>query len=135
MGGIDNTDDIEKRKCLAFDMDTKALQTHYKNGNWHTAYNDIGAFLAQKDFTHEQGSVYDSKYAMDEKKLALIVNDLCDAFKWFAPCVKSIRGYDLPEVVDFTLQVKERNIANDIQTQIQITKTTTKSNIINKRKK
>ena len=72
MGGIDNTDDIEKRKCLAFDMDTKALQKYYKDDNWRNAYNDIGAFFAQKDFTREQGSVYDSKYAMDKKKLALI---------------------------------------------------------------
>lgn len=101
-----------KRKCIAFDMDTNALKEHYKNSDWHNAYNDIGAFLNKKGFTREQGSVYDSKFEMDNKNLALIIDELCDNFSWFAPCLKSIRGYDRPVVVDFTIQVKEHNKYN-----------------------
>lgn len=62
-------------------MDTKALQKYYKDDNWRNAYNDIGAYLNKQDFTHEQGSVYDSKNPMSKTELTLIINSLFKQFK------------------------------------------------------
>lgn len=99
-----------KRKCIAFDMDTKELQNHYTNGDWHNAYEDIGKFLAQKGFERSQGSVYDSKKAMRNADIGEIIDDICNKFEWFIPSVKSIRGYDQPKIVDYTEQIKEKAI-------------------------
>ena len=104
-----------KRKCIAFDMDTKELKERYTNGNWHNAYEDIGKFLAKKGFERSQGSVYDSKKAMKSSNLGSIINQLSKKFKWFAPSVKSIRGYDQPEeIVDYTEQIKEKAIDKEL---------------------
>ncbi len=97
-----------KRKCIAFDIDTKELKKHYKGSDWHNAYDDIGRFLDKRGFERSQGSVYDSKKAMKNSAIGEIIDDICDKFKWFAPCVKSIRGYDQPKVVDYTKQATER---------------------------
>ena len=88
-------------------MDTKELKKHYKGSDWHNAYDDIGRFLDKRGFERSQGSVYDSKKAMKNSAIGEIIDDICDKFKWFAPCVKSIRGYDQPKVVDYTKQATD----------------------------
>lgn len=88
-------------------MDTKQLKEYYGDDNWRNAYNDIGAFLHKYGFTREQGSVYDSTYAMDRNELSDIIDSLCKKLKQFGYCVKSIRGYDQPEIIDFTEQAQE----------------------------
>lgn len=115
-----------KKRCIAFDMDTKALQKYYKDDNWRNAYNDIGAYLHKQDFTHEQGSVYDSKNPMSKTELTLIINSLFKQFKWFPLCVKSIRGYEQPDVVNYTPQAKEY-IDRDYIKFISIAKKSSKS--------
>ena len=122
----DNISDIKKKKrCIAFDMNTKALQKYYKDNNWRNAYNDIGLFLDKQGFTHEQGSVYDSKDSISNNELTLIINSLFKRFKWFPLCVKSIRGYERPEVVDYTPQAKDY-IDKDYIELISIAKKVTK---------
>ena len=33
---------------------------------------------------------------------------------WFPQCVKSIRGYDQPVMIDYTLQIKDRFESQDL---------------------
>ncbi|BDB65753.1 hypothetical protein T36_2232 (plasmid) [Helicobacter cinaedi] len=37
----------KKLKSIAFDLDTKALQEHYTESDWHNAYNDISIFKSK----------------------------------------------------------------------------------------
>lgn len=104
----------KKKKCIAFDMDTKQLEKYYGSDNWQNTYKDIGALLHKFGFTREQGSVYDSQYEMDKDELTLIIKSLCKKLQWFPYCVKSIRGYDQPEVIDFTEQAQETIIKENI---------------------
>ena len=121
-----------KKRCIAFDMDTKALQKYYKDDNWRNAYNDIGAYLHKQDFTHEQGSVYDSINPMTKTELTLIINGIFKQFKWFPLCVKSIRGYEQPDVVNYTPQAKEY-IDRDYIKFISIAKKSSKSKTATKK--
>lgn len=104
----------KKKRCIAFDMDTKQLEKYYGSDNWQNAYKDIGALLHKFGFTREQGSVYDSQYAMNEKELGNIIDSLCYKLEWFGYCVKSIRGYEQPEITDYTEQAQDFVIENNI---------------------
>lgn len=113
-------------------MNTKALQKYYKDDNWRNAYTDIGAYLHKQGFTHEQGSVYDSKNPISKTELTLIINSLFKQFKWFPLCVKSIRGYEQPDVVNYTPQAKEY-IDRDYIKFISIAKKSSKSKTATKK--
>ena len=104
-----------KLKSIAFDLDTKALQEHYSKGDWHNAYNDIGNFLAQQGFMRMQGSVYDSTTKFSDEGLGKLIEKMSDTLTWLPQCVKSIRGYDQPVMIDYTQQLQDRAIAQDLQ--------------------
>lgn len=98
----------KKLKSIAFDLDTKALQEHYIKGDWHNAYNDIGSFLHKHHFEHTQGSVYDSTTKFNDDELGVLILKMSDTLTWLPQCVKSIRGYDQPVMIDYTQQLKDR---------------------------
>ena len=99
----------KKLKTIAFDLDTKILKERYTKGDWHNAYSDIRAFIEKKHFKHVQGSVYDSNIKMNDFELGDLVNDMCRNFKeWLPQCIKSIRGYDQPMMIDYTEQVRDK---------------------------
>lgn len=98
----------KKLKSIAFDLDTKALQEHYTKGDWHNAYNDIGSFLHKHHFEHTQGSVYDSTTKFSDDELGVLILKMSDTLTWLPQCVKSIRGYDQPVMIDYTQQLKDR---------------------------
>lgn len=102
-GKIDN----KKLKTIAFDLDTKALQEHYTESDWHNAYNDIGSFLAKYDFMRMQGSVYDSTTKFSDDELGDLIEKMGRQLTWLSHCVKSIRGYDQPMMIDYTQQLKD----------------------------
>ncbi len=104
-----------KLKSIAFDLDTKALQEHYTKGDWHNAYNDIGNFLAQQGFMRMQGSVYDSTSRFSDYELGDLIIEMSKNLTWLPQCVKSIRGYDQPVMIDYTQQLQDRAIAQDLQ--------------------
>ena len=97
----------KKLKSIAFDLDTKALQEHYTNGDWHNAYSDIGDFLAGQGFMRMQGSVYDSTSKFSDDDLGVLILKMSEELTWLAECVKSIRGYDQPIMIDYTQQLKD----------------------------
>ena len=97
----------KKLKSIAFDLDTKALQEHYTNGDWHNAYSDIGDFLAEQGFMRMQGSVYDSTTKFSDRELGYLIQTMSEELTWLAECVKSIRGYDQPIMIDYTQQLKD----------------------------
>ena len=109
-------------KSIAFDLDTKALQEHYKNGDWHNAYNDISSFLGEHKFKHMQGSVYDSTTKFSDRELGDLIQTMGDALSWLPQCVKSIRGYDQPVMIDYTLQLKDRCVSQDLSLSNETTK-------------
>lgn len=98
----------KKLKSIAFDLDTKVLQEHYTKGDWHNAYNDIGSFLHKHHFEHTQGSVYDSTTKFNDDELGVLILKMSDTLTWLPQCVKSIRGYDQPVMIDYTQQLKDR---------------------------
>ena len=104
----------KKLKSIAFDLDTKALQEHYIKGDWHNAYNDIAGFLERFGFVHSQGSVYDSTTKFSDEGLGKLIEKMSDTLTWLPQCVKSIRGYDQPVMIDYTQQIKDRAMAQDL---------------------
>lgn len=104
-----------KLKSIAFDLDTKALQEYYPKGDWHNAYNDIGNFLAKYKFEHMQGSVYDSTTKFSDEELGDLIEKMSDTLTWLPQCVKSIRGYDQPVMIDYTQQLQDKFIAQSLQ--------------------
>ncbi|SQC36494.1 hybrid protein contained Cpp29 and VapD [Helicobacter fennelliae] len=121
---------VKKLKSIAFDLDTKALQEHYTKGDWHNAYNDIAAFLDKQHFTHSQGSVYDSTTKFSDDGLGKLIEKMNSELTWLAHCIKSIRGYDQPVMIDYTLQLKD-SITQDLtleKTKKSLTKRTHKRN-------
>ena len=103
----------EKLKTIAFDLDTKALQEYYPKNDWHSAYNDIGVFLGKQGFIHSQGSIYDSTTPFSDESLGKLIEKMNGEFSWLAYCVKSIRGYDQPVMIDYTQQLKD-NTTQDL---------------------
>lgn len=99
--------DNKRLKSIAFDLDTKALQERYTKGDWHNAYNDIAAFLDKQHFTHSQGSVYDSTTKFSDRELGDLIEKMGKKLTWLPQCVKSIRGYDQPVMIDYTQQLKD----------------------------
>lgn len=108
---------IKKLKSIAFDLDTKALQEYYDKGDWHNAYNDIAMFLGEYDFIHIQGSVYDSTTKFSDAGLGRVVERMCKELTWFPQCVKSIRGYDQPVMIDYTQQLQDKFLSQDLNLQ------------------
>ncbi|CAM3310104.1 VapD [Helicobacter labetoulli] len=103
----------KKLKSIAFDLDTKALQEYYPKNDWHNAYNDIGVFLSSYNFVRMQGSVYDSTTPFSDDELGVLILKMGDTLTWLPHCVKSIRGYDQPVMIDYTQQLKD-NITQDL---------------------
>ena len=101
----------KKLKSIAFDLDTKALQEHYTKGDWHNAYNDINSFLYKQNFIHTQGSVYDSTTKFSDEELGILVKKMSNEFQWLSECVKSIRGYDQPVMIDYTEQIRDKSLS------------------------
>lgn len=97
----------KKLKSIAFDLDTKALQEHYTESDWHNAYNDISIFLSNYDFVRMQGSVYDSTTLFSDDELGVLILKMGNTLTWLPQCVKSIRGYDQPVMIDYTQQLKD----------------------------
>lgn len=83
------------KKTINFDLDTKALQEQYPNGNWHKAYEDIKDFLKSKDFSHRQGSGYISNKELSENRVSKILIEMSQELSWLNGCVKEIDVADL----------------------------------------
>ena len=98
----------KKLKSIAFDLDSKALKENYTKGDWHNAYNDINSYLNEKGFKHTQGSVYDSTTQFSDDELGSLIQKMAKKLTWLPQCVKSIRGYDQPVMIDYTLQLKDK---------------------------
>lgn len=103
----------KKLKTIAFDLDTKALQEYYTESDWHNAYNDIAVFLGKQGFIHSQGSIYDSTTLFSDDELGVLILKMGNTLTWLPHCVKSIRGYDQPVMIDYTQQLKD-NTTQDL---------------------
>ena len=98
--------------AISFDLDTKVLQQSYPNPSWQNAYSDVGRFLREQGFAHQQGSVYFGDDTIDVVRCQMAVQQLTIEFDWFAPSVRDIRmlriedNNDLRPAIEFALQLK-----------------------------
>lgn len=49
------------------------------------------------------------------EELGFFILEICEKLPWLSLCIKSIRGYDQPLIIDYTLQVKENFLSKDLQ--------------------
>jgi virulence-associated protein VapD len=98
--------------AISFDLDTKVLQQSYPSASWQNAYADIGRFLRERGFDHQQGSVYFGDDTIDVVRCQITVQELAVEFDWFGPSVRDIRmlriedNNDLMPAVEMALQFK-----------------------------
>ena len=78
------------RKYLNFDLDTKALQEWYPDGDWHNAYMDIRRYLEEHGFEHRQGSGYISRKNLNLLQATVIVQRMAREYLWLQPCLKEL---------------------------------------------
>ena len=100
--------------AISFDLDTQVLQQSYPSPSWQNAYADIGKFLRERGFDHQQGSVYFGDDTIDVVRCQLTVQEMTIEFDWFAPSVRDIRmlriedNNDLRPAIDLALSMKSR---------------------------
>ncbi len=100
--------------AISFDLDTKVLQPSYPSPSWQNAHHDIGRFLRERGFDHQQGSAYFGDETVDVVRCQLTVQELTLEFEWFAPSVRDIRmlrieeNNDLQPAIDLALLMKQR---------------------------
>jgi virulence-associated protein VapD len=98
--------------AISFDRDTKVLQQSYPSASWQSANTDIGRFLRERGFDHQQGSVYFGDDTIDVVRCQITVQELAVEFDWFGPSVRDIRmlriedNNDLMPAVEMALQFK-----------------------------
>ena len=102
--------------AISFDLDTKVLQQSYPSPSWQNAYLDIGRFLRERGFDHQQGSVYFGDDTIDVVRCQTTVQQLAVEFDWFGPSVRGIRmlriedNNDLMPAVEMALQFKSGSV-------------------------
>ena len=77
--------------AIVFDLDTNSLKDVYGGPSWNNAYTDFRNFLRKRGFEWQQGSTYFGDETVNEVSCVLTIQDLTDAFDWFAPVVRDIR--------------------------------------------
>lgn len=94
--------------AITFDLDTKALESHYPNpNNWRKAYDDIAVFLSDYGFTRQQGSVYFGDEEVDAVTCVTATQDLSAACPWLEHCVRDIRMLRIEERNDLMPAIKK----------------------------
>ena len=93
--------------AIAFDLDTKVLETTHHNPSWQNAYNDVRQALEKHGFSRQQGSVYFGDETVDAVTCVLAVQDVAQQFNWFAPAVKDIRMLRIEDNNDLSPAVRK----------------------------
>ena len=89
--------------AIAFDLDTSKLQDLYGSSSWQNAYKDIGNFLRQEGFEHQQGSVYFGDMNRVNAVTCIVsTQKMAQKFKWFAPSVRDIQMLRIEENSDLS---------------------------------
>jgi virulence-associated protein VapD len=105
----------KRRRQFAFDLDTKKLADVFGADHISTAYTQIKDFLLDRDFLHEQGSVYVSHGAITRKSAKDTFNELAEICPWIPECANKFtmtnvaRDYDLLAI----LKVAEESQENE----------------------
>ncbi|HET7815782.1 MAG TPA: hypothetical protein VFL13_15580 [Candidatus Baltobacteraceae bacterium] len=87
----------QRMYAIAFDLDTESLRRHYPSASFKHAYDDIRAVLARHGFEWQQGSVYFGNTSVTPVTCVLAIQDVTNAFEWFAPSVRDIRMLRIEE--------------------------------------
>lgn len=84
-------DMAETRKQIAFDLDTKALETYYPSESWNNAYEVIKRHMLKNGFSWLQGSVYISKKPVTSAEVTNILDELVVKNPWLNLCMRDCR--------------------------------------------
>lgn len=95
----EDTDITEKRKQIAFDIDTNVAESILGN-NYRSIYNKIRAFLFNNNFKNIQGSVYQSNEQISTTRVMYLVDMLVSAYPYLEKCIRNINVTEILEVSD-----------------------------------
>lgn len=79
------------RKQIAFDLDTKALESYYPGESWNNAYEIIKRHMLKNGFSWLQGSVYVSTKTMTSMEVTNILDELVVKNPWLNLCMRDCR--------------------------------------------
>ena len=77
--------------AVTFDLDTSCPGDPFGDKAYNNAYAKIGKFLADRGWSHPQGSVYFSPKEYEAVPATIDIFDLAKEFDWLATCVNNIR--------------------------------------------
>lgn len=97
------------KKAFTFDLDTKALQKYYPNGDWHNAYYEVKKFFISNNVEHNQGSSYHSKGPITMSHANAILNDMSQKLSWINHCVKICTVTNVPVLHNSTFIFKDES--------------------------
>lgn len=84
--------------AIAFDLDTSKLQELYGPPSWQNTYKDIGTFLRQEGFEHQQGAVYfGDKNRVNAVTCIVATQKMAAKYHCFTPSVKDIQMLRIEE--------------------------------------
>lgn len=77
------------RKALNYDLDDFLLRKYYPNPNsYKYAWTLVKKFLYERGFEDRQYSGVISSKPMLQAIVQTILKQMCEEYKWFAPCVQ-----------------------------------------------
>lgn len=103
------------RKAINFDLNTKALQTHYHNGSWQNAYNDLRSSLEKKGFEHRQYSGYVSENSMTYNGIRKTIKKLGKEFPWLKDCVNKLDVTEIGDTFDLKYILESKSRASEMK--------------------
>jgi virulence-associated protein VapD len=83
--------------AIAFDLDTKVLETVFGEQSYQTGYRLVRRILEDEGFTGVQGSVYFGKKGTDPVTCVLLVQRMARELPWFGDAVRDIRMLRIEE--------------------------------------
>jgi virulence-associated protein VapD len=92
--------------AIAYDLNTEALKKYYHNTSWKNAYGDIRAFLNERGFKRQQGSVLYGEATVTMVDAIVAVTELSKEFPWLVHSVTDIRILQLMNNDDLMPVVK-----------------------------
>ena len=83
--------------AVSIELKIEDLKQYYSSTSPNNAYNEIGNFLKNNNFTHQQGSLYFGDETIDAVRCVLVIQKLSKKLSWLSKCVTDIRMLRIEE--------------------------------------
>ena len=77
--------------AIAFDFDTEKLKNNYPGPSYTNAYGEVRKFLAEKGFSHQQGSLYYGDVKVTQVSAMIAVLEMSEELGYLRDSVADIR--------------------------------------------